>query len=179
MPRSAILDQRRLAEAVPARTVETFDDYLDDIHSRIARRAFELFEAHGLYGARELDDWLAAERELFWQPPVSVAEHDGMLTIEMALPGLKPDDVDVQLTEHKILVRSERGPAEDAGEGKTQHDELQHGELCRCVELSTTLQPAAARATLRDGLLTIEVPLAKEQPAVEVPVEQSEKRRMA
>ncbi len=173
MPRSAILDQRRLSEAVPARPVETLDDFLNDIHARIAKRAFELFEAHGLYGARELDDWLTAERELFWQPPISVVERNGMLTVEMALPGLKPEDVDVQLTEHKILVRSECERASAGDRSEAQIDELRHGALCRCVELSATLQPAAARATLCDGMLKIEVPVAKEQPATVVPVKES------
>lgn len=178
MPRSAILDQRRLAEAVPARTVETLHDFLDDVHGRIARRAYELFEAQGALGGRELEDWLTAERELFWQPSVDVTEKDGMLTIEMALPGMKPDDVDVQLTEHQVLVCGERSGASADGE-KEPREEAPHAQLCHCIEVSATLQPAAARARLHDGVLKIEVPLAKEQAPTVVPVEEGETRRTA
>ncbi|MGE3774206.1 MAG: Hsp20/alpha crystallin family protein [Gammaproteobacteria bacterium] len=173
MARSAILDQHRLAEAVPARAVETLDDVLDEMHSRITQRAFELFETHGLCGCRELDDWLSAERELCWQPPISVVERDGTVTVEMAMPGLKPDDVDVQMTDHRILVRGESGRAHAEENERVHVDELPHGQIFRCVELSTPLEPAAARATLRDGMLKIEVPVAatQTQPATEVPVE--------
>lgn len=178
MARSAMLDQRRLAEAVPARAVETVDDVLDDIHQRITQRAFELFETHGLCGCRELDDWLSAERELYWQPSASVIERDGTVTVEMALPGCKPDDVDVQVTAHRIVVRSECGRAGAGDDDRVHVDELPHGRAFRCVELSTTLQPATARATLRDGILTIEVPVVAEQhePATSVSVEQPEQR---
>ncbi|HMM76770.1 MAG TPA: Hsp20/alpha crystallin family protein [Gammaproteobacteria bacterium] len=181
MPRSAILDERRLAEAVPARAVETVDDVLDEMHRRITQRAFELFETHGLCGCRELDDWLSAERELCWQPPVSIVERDGTVIVEMAMPGLKPDDVDVQMTDHRILVRSECGRPR-AGETEQIHvDELPRGQVFRCIELSSTLEPAAARATLRDGMLKIEVPVAeaKTQPAASIPVEGSEQRLRA
>ena len=35
-----------------------------EAHDRIARRAYELFEARGRQDGYDVDDWLAAEREL-------------------------------------------------------------------------------------------------------------------
>ncbi|MEW6246400.1 MAG: DUF2934 domain-containing protein [Nitrospirota bacterium] len=36
----------------------------DDLYTRIAQRAYELYERRGREHGHDLDDWLAAEREL-------------------------------------------------------------------------------------------------------------------
>jgi hypothetical protein len=46
------------------------------LHEKIARRAFELYEARGRQGGRELQDWLQAEAEVLQEeilPKASVA----------------------------------------------------------------------------------------------------------
>lgn len=172
MRKSTRLDPQRLAAAVPTRVIATVGDVLSEVHERITRRAFELFERHGVCGARALDDWLAAERELFWRPPVTVVERDGTVAVEIAMPGFTPEDVDIQMTEHQIVVRSERTRAATTDEDRVHLDELPHGCAFRCIELSSRLDPKAARATLRDGILRIEVPVAAaREPTVAVPVE--------
>lgn len=39
-------------------------EFRDDRHARIARRAFEIYEARGGEHGQDLDDWLQAERQI-------------------------------------------------------------------------------------------------------------------
>lgn len=170
MAKSGILDEKRLASTVPARSVDSLDATLDTIQQAIMQRAYARFEARGPGLAGELDDWLEAERELFWQPPASVRERDGTLEITIAMPGVATEDVDVQVSGHEVLVQSS-GLAQDDDACTAVHtDELPRGRALRVIRVATPLQPERASATLRDGLLCIRVPLAEEAAARTVPV---------
>jgi len=173
MAKSAILNQERLTDAVRLRPVDSIDDILDDIRGCISRRAFELFETNGHDGIHELDDWLAAERELFWRPTAQIAERDGKLRLLIVMPGARAEDVDVRVTDHQLLVQSEqvRLGFDEEDETSPQLDELPRGRALRVFDFERPLDTETARASLRDGVLRIEVQLrpaaATETPRVE------------
>ncbi len=171
MPKSAILNEQRLADAVRACAVEAVDEFITEARERITQRAFELFEANGRCSEHELDDWLTAERELFWRPMAQIVQRDGVVDIEIAMPGVRPEDVDVQVTEHQLLVRSAECRGGTCGEADKVHvDELPRGEAFRVFDFAETLKPASARASLRDGLLKIELAVAAPAEATKVQV---------
>lgn len=170
MSRSKILNEARLACAVPTHGVEDLDAELRAVRDEIERRAFELFETRGAAGMLALDDWLCAERELFWEPQATVVERDDAYEIEIAMPGTKPTEVEVQVTGHGVLVKSAvcLNPRSD-GE-KLYVDELPQGRAFRLFELSGRLDREKASAELRDGLLKVTVPRHPEESARVVPV---------
>ena len=55
---------------------ESIVDQLEQLHQRIARRAYELFRGRDGWGD-SFGDWLSAERELVWKPAVELREQDG------------------------------------------------------------------------------------------------------
>ena len=59
-------------------TTPTLLEELENLRSRIAKRAFELFTDRGGTLGLELDDWFRAERELVSLPPIEIAETDNM-----------------------------------------------------------------------------------------------------
>jgi HSP20 family protein len=43
-----------------------------------------------------------------WEPPVDIYEREGELLIELALPGVPPDRLQVDLTDDQLVVHAER-----------------------------------------------------------------------
>jgi HSP20 family protein len=170
MAKSKALNEARLATAVATHGVEDLEAELRAARDEIERRAYELFETHGFAGMRALDDWLRAERDLFWEPQATIIEHDDAYVIEIAMPGAKPSDLEVQVTGHSVLVKSvnclnRRGDGE-----KLCVDELPQGRAFRLFELPGRLDREKTSAELRDGLLRVTVPRHPEEPARVVPV---------
>ncbi len=169
MAKSGILNQERLANAVMTHRVDSLNDELQRTRDAITRRAYELFETHGLPGVRELDDWLTAERELFWQPPATIAEVEQAFTIDIAMPGLKGDDIEVQVTDRCVLVKSNCCAMPGTDGEKIHADEIPHGRAFRLFELPGNLDPEGATAALHDGVLRIRAPRAAESVSRSVP----------
>jgi HSP20 family protein len=170
MAKAKVLNQERLAHAVATRGVDTLDDELQAARDAIMRRAYELFEGRGLGGERELDDWLCAERELFWEPQATIVERDGSYVIEIAMPSVKSDELEVQVTEGCVLVKSTCCVSRTCEGGKVHVDELPQGQAFRLFELPARIDRNKATAELRDGLLRITVQTLAAQPARRVPV---------
>ncbi len=170
MPKSKVLNEERLAHAVATRGVDTLDEELQGVRDAIMHRAYELFEAHGLCGERELDDWLCAERELFWEPQATIVERDDRYVIEIAMAGVKPDELEVQVAEGSVLVKSTCCVNRACEGAKVHVDELPQGRAFRLFDLPARLDREKATAELRDGLLRITVPTRATEPARQVPV---------
>ena len=54
--------------AVQKKEKESFWDELQKMEDRIMKRAYDIFRGSGSVFGRDLDNWLAAERELIWKP---------------------------------------------------------------------------------------------------------------
>ena len=79
------------------------------------------------------DNWLNAERELFWQPAVELCRKDGQFEVRAAVAGIEPKDLAVTITSGGLLIKG-NGPHEHRAEKGTVHlCEFSRGELFRSV----------------------------------------------
>jgi HSP20 family molecular chaperone IbpA len=89
-----------------------------------------------------------------WQPPTDVFESEGQLWIQVALPGVRPEQVEVIVDGGRLVVSGERTLPLPRGEGVIHRLELPHG----CFERRIDLPPGRyelGRRDLADGCLTI------------------------
>ena len=155
---------------VQTRKASSLIEEMDALRGAIMQRAYEIFAGRdGRYGG-PLDDWLAAERELVWQPPMAVSQHNGGYRIELAVPGLKAGDIEVQSTEEEILVKSAACASGCAPGDTLCLSELPQGHVFRTIALPRTIDREHVTAELHDGLLHIEVPMAAAAVSRKVPV---------
>ena len=93
------------------------------------------------------------------------------IVASVALPGVKPEDIEVIVGDDLVTI----GVASEEvnTEAGYVHRELSHGSLHRSFWLPTTVQPEAATATLRDGLLTLRLPKADRAGSKRVRIEVS------
>ena len=95
-------------------------------------------------------------------PAIDMYQTDEDVVIEMAIPGLKPDDVHITITGDTLTVR---GEYKDEGEKKdrTYHiRERQYGTFERSILLPTEVNADKAKAEFDNGMLTITLPKAEE-----------------
>lgn len=110
-----------------------------------------------------------------FSPSVDVyyADDPPRAVVKADLAGVDIEDVALEIRGRKLLIGGERRPAEAAGR-LYQQIEIEHGPFRRLVELGADVVAEQARASYEDGILQVEIPLARhEEAARRVPIEES------
>ncbi len=129
-----------------------------DTFEMIRKKAFEMFERRGGNPGQELDDWLRAERDLFWVPPAELAETDKELQITVAVPGFDPKEVHVTAQPGEILVRGNHGYHLERKEKGVYYSEFNDKELYRRFEVTQPIDVDRVTANVENGILTVKAP---------------------
>jgi HSP20 family protein len=82
--------------------------------------------------------------------------------VKAELAGVDIEDVALEIRGRQLLIAGERRPAPASGR-LYQQIEIEHGPFRRLVELGADVDPERARASYSDGLLEVEVPLARRE----------------
>jgi HSP20 family protein len=102
--------------------------------------------------------WREAERTV--RPPLDVYSTDNAIVILAALPGVKPEDVDVTVEGDTVTIRGEFKPPIENVDYAVQ--ERAYGPFRRVVTLNVPVQADKAEASFKDGVLTLTLPKAEE-----------------
>ena len=113
---------------------------------------------------RLFDDTFAGAGQIQtgWIPATDIRETDAALTLEMELPGIAPEMVEVT-TDKGILTIKGRREATQANEGEKSRwhvTERVHGAFQRSFHLPEGVEGGAIEATYSNGLLTVRLPKA-------------------
>ena len=96
------------ATAVSVRLAETIADEINDMYDQITRRAYEIFRRRGGTATLDLEDWLAAERELVVKPEVDVEENELTITVRVRIGKVRPLDIQLLLSPDAMVIRTEQ-----------------------------------------------------------------------
>jgi HSP20 family protein len=94
--------------------------------------------------------------------PLDVTTSTDSLTIEAALPGIKPEDVDITVENGTVTISGRTATERTAEEGSYVLQEIRRGTFSRTVALPTGLEPDKAAATFEHGILRLEIPKAEQ-----------------
>jgi HSP20 family protein len=160
-----------MGELVPIRKSKSVFDEIDRMHDRIMRRAYDIFSSNGGLFGKDIDDWMQAERELVWRPAVELTEKDDTFYLEVAAPGVDPKELDVEVTPDDILIRADVRHEHKEKKGDVYTCEFAHGNLFRSIHLPKKIDPDKVKAEFKNGLLTLNAPVAEEARAKKVAIE--------
>jgi len=90
--------------------------------------------------------------------PIDVHADQDVYVITANVPGLKAEDISVEILDDVVTLRSEVEDEHSNGNGKYLLRELYRGGFSRSFQLPTSLDPDAAEAKVEDGVLTLRIP---------------------
>lgn len=103
-------------------------------------------------------------------PTTNVAETDRAYEVTVDLPGVKPEEVSVELKDGQLWITGER-KHETEEKGKTYHRiERAYGQFRRVLPLGQNVDPDKITAEYKDGVLRIEVPKSEAALPKKIPV---------
>jgi HSP20 family protein len=106
---------------------------------------------------RELDGFLAqANRNSVWSPQSDVTETETGFVFELDVPGVRKEDVTVDLNGTTLLITGELKESET--KGVTHRRTRRTGKFAYRVTLPRTVDAENVEAKLADGVLTVNVP---------------------
>jgi HSP20 family protein len=114
----------------------------------------------------------SAENEKFsgdWSPQVEMFERDGKLVVQADLPGIKKDDVKVEITDHQLTIEGERKDEREEKGAGFYRSERSYGSFYRSIPLPEGVNTENARAEFKNGVLEI---------SMESPQLESSKKRL-
>jgi HSP20 family protein len=103
--------------------------------------------------------WKRAASEIGWYPEIDVFEKDDRLVTKIDLPGMKKEDVKVEIADGQLAISGERKrETEEKGE-EFYRSEREYGSFYRSVPLPEGAKVDDVKATFTDGVLEVSVPL--------------------
>lgn len=116
------------------------------------------------------DENRAAARENF-APSMNVSETELQYEVSADLPGIKPEEVSVELHDGQVTISGKR-ESEKEETGKTFHRiERQYGEFRRTIALPLPVDEQKITAAYKDGVLTVVLPKSEKVKPTRIPVQ--------
>jgi HSP20 family protein len=104
-----------------------------------------------------LQDWFGASDEA--QLSVDVFRQGEELVIKSPVAGVKPDDLDISMHGDLLTVRGTRSHAKDISEEDWYYRENYWGTFSRSIVLPYEVSADHAKASLKNGVLEIRIPI--------------------
>lgn len=108
-------------------------------------------------------------RAATFSPAVDVVEKDGAYLLKAEVPGLAPEDIDLQVESNVLSLRGERKYENEEERGGYRRLERSYGSFTRSFVLPEGTNVDAIEAKVEHGILTVTIP--KVQAAVARKVE--------
>lgn len=98
------------------------------------------------------------ERNVFFTPRVDVTESDKAFEVNVALPGLKKEDINIEVKNDLLTISGERKMKNENNDSKYHLVETYYGKFSRTFSLPENVAGEGVSAEFTDGILKIEVP---------------------
>lgn len=117
----------------------------------------------------ELQIRLAAKKEAQEEGhlTVDVFKSGNDIVIQSTLAGTDPGDLDVSITKNMVTIKGRREVDNMTKTSDYYHRELYWGSFSRSIILPADIDPDNAKASMKNGVLTIRLPMAGKQPVKE------------
>jgi len=123
-----------------------------DSFNRQVNRLFDEFL--GGFGVAPVQEGASAD----FTPRVNVSETDKEVRVEAELPGLDEKDITVELDEDALVLRGEKKAEREEKEDEWSRVERTYGSFHRVIPLPAEVEGEKAKATFKNGVLSIVLP---------------------
>ncbi|WP_447980486.1 Hsp20/alpha crystallin family protein [Candidatus Nitrospira bockiana] len=115
-----------------------------------------------------------------WAPPIEVMEQDGNYKVCAELPGLRSQDVKVELTPDGLVISGERKREQEERREGIYRSERSYGTFYRLIPIPEEADVDQAKAQFENGVLTVTVPIPEsKRRRREIPIETGKSQEQA
>ena len=97
-----------------------------------------------------------------WTPAVDVFDTKDSIVLKAELPGMKPEDIDIEIDDNVLTIKGERRFKEQVEEGRYYRLERSYGHFSRSLTLPQGVRGEQVQAQFDQGVLEVRVPKAEE-----------------
>jgi len=94
--------------------------------------------------------------------PVDVYETEDGFHVQVELPGMKIEDIDISVTGQDLVIKGERKAEAREKNRQWLRSERRFGQFYRAFTLGVPIDPAGVKASYKHGVLEVFVPKAEE-----------------
>jgi HSP20 family protein len=111
-------------------------------------------------------------------PAIESYVKDGNLVVRADVPGLEPKDLDVSILGNVLTVKGERKNEQEVKKDDYLRREVSYGAFERRTSLPEGAATDKVRASFKNGVIEITVPLAKDTVAKKVQIETASEKKV-
>lgn len=115
-------------------------------------------------------DWDTSYEGYDFSPACNVKESGKEYVLEFDIPGIKKEDVKIEIDNNRLLISGERKEKKEEKDSKHFLSESYYGSFMRSFNLPTTVNENQIDAHYEDGVLTVKVPKLQTSKAKEVKI---------
>lgn len=104
-----------------------------------------------------------AVREGLWHPTVDIYNRSDELVVELELPGVKMEDLDLRIEENHLILEGTRKRSDEFKEEERLYNERLFGAFHRVIHLPSDVDAERTEARFTEGLLVIRLPKTKHE----------------
>jgi len=147
-------ESKEVVKAEPAHAISPFEE-MEKRFEEFFRRPFSMLGPSWFPAIRmpEIGE-VSAKVDIF--------EEGNDVVVKAELPGMKKEDLDVNLTDDTITVSGEKKKEEKIEKKDYYRVERSYGSFTRSFRLPKEVQSDKAKASFKDGVLEIRVPKTEE-----------------
>ncbi len=109
-------------------------------------------------------------------PALDVYQTADEVVVKAAVPGCKPEDVNIDITGDTLTIKGENKAEQEVKREDYLYQERRYGAFSRTVILPSGLKSDKAEATIEEGILTLTIPKAEEVKPRSISVKAKEKK---
>jgi HSP20 family protein len=106
-----------------------------------------------------------------WEPLVDVYETDKGFVLKAELPGMKEEDVHVNIEGNILTFTGERKREEEITKEHYHRTERYYGSFCRSFAIPESVDREHIKATFRSGVMKLDLPKKEEVKPKEIKIE--------
>lgn len=108
-------------------------------------------------------------------PSIGIRETAKELVIEADLPGVREEDVDIEVEDNQLIVKGERKHTIEKKREDYYHLESSYGAFSRVISLPANVDSSKAEADFANGILEIRIPKREERKPKKITVKPAQK----
>jgi len=112
-------------------------------------------------GAFPEDHFLTFDSKFDLVPAANIEEKDNEFVISMAVPGVKKDDINVEIHDNIITISSEKEESSEETEKNYSRKEYSYNSFSRTFKLPQNIKEDKIEANYENGELVLQLPKAQ------------------